>query len=59
MLYILVSIVLLDDTIKFGSIQERNQLSEDVFVFVHSGILYLAAKIQIQIRSHKFRYIII
>ena len=58
-LYILVSIVLLDDTPELEIVKEWDQLSENVFLLMRSSLLFEATKIRIEIVARKFRYIII
>ena len=43
-LHILVSIILLDDAIELRSVQERNQLSEYIFVYVHNSLFKFGCK---------------
>ena len=50
MLHVAITIILANVVVKLSSVQKSSKLSKNVFVLEHSSQLYLAAKLQNQVR---------
>ena len=48
--HVAITIILANNVIELSPVQKSGKLSKNVFVLKHSSQLYLAAKIQIQVR---------
>ena len=49
MLHIAVPIILVNQMVKLVIVEKFYKLGENVFVFVHRAVLWITAKVQIQI----------
>jgi len=48
--HVAITIILADVVVKLGPVQKSSKLSKNVFVLEHGSQLYLAAKLQNQVR---------